>query len=147
MFVFRAFTNQTTSSARGTQSLVTTSTLAQLETHKNAKTVNAAICQNQKNREINSPGKNVAVCPPRVLGKMKASDRRKARLHEYEGLLKRVDSGKPCGGARGACAELQHSCITSTKTGNSTCIRLSAFDVHVSFGGRATRNNHVGHLR
>jgi hypothetical protein len=67
-----------------------------------------------------------------VLAKIKAASRQKARQHEYEGLLKRVEAGAPCGGAYGACAEPQQSCITTTKTGNSTCIGLSAFDVHVS---------------
>jgi hypothetical protein len=67
-----------------------------------------------------------------VLNSIAAVARRKARLHEFEGLLKRVDSGPPCGGVYGACLEPQQSCIYSNVTGNSTCVGLSAFDVHVS---------------
>jgi hypothetical protein len=67
-----------------------------------------------------------------VLAIAAASSRRKARLHEYDGLLKRVGAGPLCGGAHGACQEPPQSCIYSIATGNSTCIGLSAFDVHVS---------------
>jgi hypothetical protein len=89
----------------------------------------------QINREINSPGNNIAVCPPDIMAKMKAIERAKARYHEYDGLLERVHRGAPCGGGGGGggtCPEPRQSCIYSNATGNSTCIGLSAFDVHVS---------------
>jgi hypothetical protein len=89
------------------------------------------------------PQDNIAICPPRVLNSLAAVARRKARLHEYDGLLDKINIGTPCGGTHGACLEPQQSCIYSNVTGNSTCIGLSAFDVHVSGGGRGGAGNYA----
>jgi hypothetical protein len=89
--------------------------------------------EKKSNRDIgDQPGANIAVCPPRVLNIIAAVGRRKANEDEYPGLLERVDHGPLCGGAYGPCLGPQQSCIYSSATGDSKCIGLSAFDVHVS---------------